>query len=143
MSKEIKELKQEGQESQLRFLTQVYQGPLPPPRILEEYEKIKPGAAQEIFDMAHKAQEHQISMEKARMNYANRNLAFNFILGLVGQIGTIAITLTSFIMAFVFMQFGAVKLGYLVASVSTIVTGYLIWWKVSEADKKNKRKKKK
>jgi len=139
MSKEIKPINHEKQ-----VLTQIFQGPLPPPNILEEFERIKPGTAQEIIEMASREQEHQIFMEKSKINYANKNLIFNFILGLIGQIGTIVITLVGFFMAFLYIKAGEATLGYLVALISTAISGYLIWWKVrSNSQQENKTKKKK
>lgn len=117
MPKEIKPINHEKQ-----VLTHIFQGPLPPPNILEEFERIKPGAAQEIIEMASREQEHQIFMEKSKLNYANKNLTFNFILGLIGQIGTIVITLVGFFMAFLYIKAGEATLGYLVALISTVST---------------------
>jgi uncharacterized membrane protein len=41
-----------------------YSGPLPPPNVLEGFEKILPGAAERIFVMAEKQLEHRMSLEK-------------------------------------------------------------------------------
>ena len=40
-----------------------FRGPLPPPDILEGYEKILPGASERILKMAEKQQDHRICME--------------------------------------------------------------------------------
>ncbi|MFO0966853.1 MAG: DUF2335 domain-containing protein [Gemmataceae bacterium] len=41
-----------------------FSGPLPPPDILEEYEKLLPGAAERIFAAFEKQTEHRQSLEK-------------------------------------------------------------------------------
>ena len=41
-----------------------YSGPLPPPGVLQEFERVLPGAAERIFVMAEKQLEHRMSMEK-------------------------------------------------------------------------------
>ena len=47
-------------------------GPLPPPRTLQEYETIIPGAANRIFEMADRQSEHRIQLEKAVVNGDSR-----------------------------------------------------------------------
>ncbi len=41
-----------------------FSGPLPPPSLLERYEKILPGSAERIFSMAEKQSTHRQTMEK-------------------------------------------------------------------------------
>lgn len=41
-----------------------YSGPLPPPNVLDSFEKVLPGAAERIFAMAEKQLEHRMSLEK-------------------------------------------------------------------------------
>ena len=99
MSEETKKI--EEKKHSLSLQQQIYQGPLPPPKILEEYEKIKKGAAKEIFEMARKAQEHNIFQEEKRINLVEKKMKYNFIFGLIGQIGTIVITLVGYFSAFI------------------------------------------
>ena len=40
-----------------------FSGPLPPPEIIEAYERILPGSANRILTMAEKNQDHRIEME--------------------------------------------------------------------------------
>lgn len=40
-----------------------YSGPIPPPESLEKYDKVVPGSAQTIIDMAVKEQEHRHDIE--------------------------------------------------------------------------------
>lgn len=43
---------------------EIFKGPIPHPRILQQYEEIHPGFASEIINMAVKEQEHRHSIEK-------------------------------------------------------------------------------
>jgi uncharacterized membrane protein len=43
---------------------QHFRGPLPPPELLEHYEKVLPGGAERIFRMAENEQEHRHALEK-------------------------------------------------------------------------------
>lgn len=46
-------------------LQEVFEGPLPHPRILNQYEQVFPGATERIFRMAEKQQEHRHKLEIA------------------------------------------------------------------------------
>jgi len=50
-----------------QFVAQHHSGPLPPAELFEQYERICPGAAREILDMAVRAQKHGHEMDKAAM----------------------------------------------------------------------------
>ena len=117
---------------------QIYQGPLPPPKVLESYDKIRPGTAQEIMELAQEAQRHSIFMDRQEVRREFWSLTLGFILGLVGQLGSIAITLAGFYMAYFYIKAGEPTLGYWIAGSATVICGYLIWWKVQET-KKDKR----
>ena len=41
-----------------------FSGPLPPPGVLEGYERVLPGSAERIFTMAEKQLEHRLHLEK-------------------------------------------------------------------------------
>lgn len=45
-----------------------YSGPLPPPALLESYDRILPGAAERIFVMAEKQSDHRQALEKTIVN---------------------------------------------------------------------------
>jgi uncharacterized membrane protein len=47
------------------YMREEYRGPLPHPRILQQYDELQPGLAREIVNMALKEQEHRHEMEKA------------------------------------------------------------------------------
>lgn len=49
-----------------------FSGPLPPPEIISDYEKILPGGAERIFAMAEKEQVHRHSMDSLAVNGAIR-----------------------------------------------------------------------
>lgn len=55
------------------FYGRQFSGPLPPPEILESYEKTLPGAADRIFTMAEKEQEHRQKIENNMVEDDNKN----------------------------------------------------------------------
>ena len=66
---------------------QVSSGPLPAPQTLEYYDKILPGAADRIFNMAEQAQKHEHRLNNKSLNlgffvYAIAALTSSGILGL-------------------------------------------------------------
>ncbi|MBR1602872.1 MAG: hypothetical protein IJ667_05480 [Synergistaceae bacterium] len=69
------------------------------------------------------------------MKHRRLNLIFGFILGFVGQLGSIIITLAGFYTAYYYIQAGEAKLGYCTALISAAICGYLIWWKIKENSK--------
>ena len=75
-----------------------YYGPLPPPQMLEQYERIHPGTAQCIVQRFVDEAKHRQSIERsvvdsgvqrnaATADYARSGQRFAFILGLVGLLG--------------------------------------------------------
>lgn len=70
-----------------------FSGPLPPPEVLEKYNKIVPGAAERIIKMAEQQSAHRRSLETQVINSDIKNsklgLFFGFIIGLAGIIGAI------------------------------------------------------
>lgn len=60
------ELRQESSDSSLGTLSASFQftGPLPPPGILEQYERIQPGTADRIIKMAEAEQRHRQTMQE-------------------------------------------------------------------------------
>lgn len=47
----------------MRLVAQQFQGPLPPPDLLDQYERIDPGAAKAIIEMAQRQAEHRQTLE--------------------------------------------------------------------------------
>jgi uncharacterized membrane protein len=69
-----------------------FSGPLPPPEIIKEYDKIVKNGAERIFQMAEKEQSHAIHLEnyitKKRLAQIDRGSFFSFTLGLAGIISS-------------------------------------------------------
>ena len=65
---------------------QGFQGPIPPPQVLQQYERIIPGAAERILKMAENQSKHRHIMEKSIINSnisnEKKGLIFGFIIGL-------------------------------------------------------------
>ncbi|HLG16488.1 MAG TPA: DUF2335 domain-containing protein [Blastocatellia bacterium] len=72
-----------------------YEAPLPPPGMMEHYERILPGSADRIVTMAEKQSAHRQDIESRVItsNIGNERLGqiFAFILGLIGLIGSIVL----------------------------------------------------
>lgn len=103
-----------------------HSGPLPPPEVIEAYEKVSPGAAATIIAMAEREQAHRHDMEKTALNGAiERDKR--------GQrIGGIAVIL-ALLVAFVLGYFGHTGLAGTIATTTLIgiaaifVLGRLPW----------------
>lgn len=77
----------------IREVRQSFSGPLPPPSILLGYDKVCPGAADRIIQMAEKQIVHRHEMESSFLKAHSRNswlgIIFAFILGIVITVGGI------------------------------------------------------
>ena len=60
-----------------------YSGPIPPPAMLEQYDKIVPGAAERILKMAEEQSEHRRSLEKKAIHSDSRNSIMGIVSALV------------------------------------------------------------
>ncbi len=75
-----------GEETKKKVLryAEMYSGPLPPPRMLAQYQEIIPDAANRIIIMAETQQKHRHEMESALLfgdiTRSDRGLLFGFIL---------------------------------------------------------------
>jgi uncharacterized membrane protein len=73
------------------FSAEVYSGPIPPPSIMAEWEKLLPGSADRILKMAEKQTAHRITIEEkvvdGDVRRSDRGLIFGFIIALVMIIG--------------------------------------------------------
>lgn len=71
----------------VRQETVQFSGPLPPPAMIEHYEKILPGAAERIFKMAEDQSSHRKQLESKVIDTdstnSRRGLIFGFLIGLV------------------------------------------------------------
>ena len=72
-----------------------FTGPIPPPNIMEQYEKTLPGSADRIIKMAENQSEHRQSLEKQGLSFANREVHVGQVLGFA--IGVIAIVTGGYI----------------------------------------------
>lgn len=67
-----------------------FSGPIPPPQFLEQYDKVVPGAAKIIIDMANNQAEHRQDLEKKVIGSDILNsrlgLVFGFVIGMTGII---------------------------------------------------------
>lgn len=59
----------------------MYSGPIPPPEILEGYEKVLPGTADRIMKMAEKQADHRRNMEETTVNSGARDSKLGIICG--------------------------------------------------------------
>ena len=76
-----------------------FQGPIPHPEILAEYEEILPGAADRILQMAEKESAHRHNLEKhdaeGALELNRRNESLSFYSGICGQVVAGAITISA------------------------------------------------
>lgn len=74
---------------------EAFSGPLPPPRMLREYDSIVPGFAQTLLDQFVAQGDHRRQLEKAvilsDVSRANWGLAAGFTLALIGVVGSLLI----------------------------------------------------
>ncbi len=64
-----------------------YSGPIPPPIILEQYEKIIPGAAERILKMAEQQASHRQSLEKRVIAHDTQNATLGILCALLITVG--------------------------------------------------------
>lgn len=74
-----------------RFQAQSFQGPIPPPVIMEQYEDIYPGSVDRILAMAERQAAHRMDLERTVVRCDKRDsllgLIFGFVLGLASIAG--------------------------------------------------------
>lgn len=77
------------------LLARSFSGPLPPPELLAEYDKIAPGCAEKIIQQFISQGNHRMRLEKMVIEgdtkRANWGLAAGFTLGLIGLIGAFVV----------------------------------------------------
>jgi uncharacterized membrane protein len=99
-----------------------FSGPLPPPEVLEGYDRIFPGLAERLVRMAEKQSDHRMELEKkaisAQLSESSRGQIFGLIIGLTGLI------LSSYVIVNGYAISGSILGGAtLVALVSVFVVG--------------------
>ena len=88
-----------AQHQRIEHIEHHFKGPLPPPEVLGNYEKILPGAAERILSMAEKQSNHRQSMEK-RIIYsetfqAKLGMVFAFLIVIVALTAGLLLTLNN------------------------------------------------
>ena len=88
---------QNGQVIQVQQVSQSFQGPMPPPALLEHYERIVPGAAERILQIAESEVHHRHAQENAatdanieaqrkQLDIAKQQTSSSYVSDLMGQI---------------------------------------------------------
>ena len=70
-------------QSPLQVRQSLYEGPLPLPAHLEEYDRIVPGAAERIIAMAERQATHRQNLEKKAIDSGSRDSLLGLIFGLI------------------------------------------------------------
>lgn len=91
------QIEKQSKEVHLLSESASFQGPLPPPAMYGEYEKVHPGIAKGLFDMAKEEQNHRIEWEntvlRATVKETTRGQWFGFIIAIfcIGVSGSLAL----------------------------------------------------
>ena len=68
-----------------------YFGPIPPPTMLEHYDKVVPGAAERLLKMAEQQSEHRRSLEKTVLDTDGRNSTLGVCCALIIALGFLSL----------------------------------------------------
>ena len=68
-----------------------YSGPIPPPLMLEQYNKIIPGSAERILKMAEEQTAHRRNLEKQALSTDSRNSTLGIFCALLISIGVLSL----------------------------------------------------
>jgi uncharacterized membrane protein len=74
---------------QISIFGEIFSGPIPPPKILEAFEKVLPGAGDRIFKIAEREQLHQHKLNKLDRILPFINVLFGQIIGFLLGAGLI------------------------------------------------------
>jgi uncharacterized membrane protein len=107
------------------FAEEHFSGPIPPPRVLEGYEKIVPGAAERILAMAESDMRHQQQYDNAILKASKDNIARGQILGFLIGIATISASIYSAILEYPWLA-GILGGSTVVGLVTAFVVGRII-----------------
>lgn len=106
---------------------ELFEGPMPPPALLRQYEQIVPGAAERILSMAERQLDHQIHWERTAIHSQARNsfwgLCFGFLIAAGLIIGAIFCAVTGH---------EQVALALVGASALGVVTAFINAWKQAQ-----------
>jgi len=98
----IDEDQAKGQKGRILHMqrSEFHSGPLPPPKVLEEYGKVVNGGAERIVRVFEKQVQHRINQEKlllrADIRRSDRGLIFGFVLALAITVGGFALIISGF-----------------------------------------------
>lgn len=105
---DVKRIVFQAVQQSVRKEMSVFSGPLPPPELLGEYEKVSPGCARFIMETAKREQAHRQKMDQLLLKTEIRELARNGRLSERGQICALVISLA--------VVFSGVAIAWLVPS---------------------------
>ena len=109
---------------------QHYEGPIPPPEMLEKYNQIVPGSADRILKMAEEQASHRQYLEKQVIKSDIRNSVFGIISALIISLTTL------------FIAFSAIKLNqqFAGAIISTLgISGLVTTFIYGTQSRRNER----
>lgn len=105
-----------------RQFIQHHSGPLPPPEMLEKYERLLPGAAERLFQMAEKEQAHQhktiAEVTKSVGQSQKRGQVLGFILAMSALISSVVLYIYSGSLAISGLLLGAGVMAVAIALIS-------------------------
>ena len=81
----------QNQKQQLTIQAAHHSGPIPPPAMLEEYNKIVPNAAERIIKMAEDQSAHRIKIESQVVNTDTRNTTLGIVCALIIMLGVLGL----------------------------------------------------
>jgi uncharacterized membrane protein len=108
----------------VQAIKEEFSGPIPPPDIIEKYERIIPGSADRIMTMAEKQAAHRQAMEKKMIESESRDgllgIIFAFLLGIGCLIACVVVV------CLVPKNAGAISSAFLgVTGIGSITTGFI------------------
>lgn len=108
----------------MQAIKEEFSGPIPPPDIIEKYERIIPGSADRIITMAEKQAAHRQAMEKKMIESESRDgllgIIFAFLLGIGCLIACVVVV------CLVPKNAGAISSAFLgVTGIGSITTGFI------------------
>lgn len=74
---------QEKENQEMIATLEMYNGPIPHPKVLEGYDKLDPGSAKRIINNGIEESKHRRKMEVITLKYITRSFYFRFILAFI------------------------------------------------------------
>ena len=117
-----------------------FSGPIPPPSIMEGYERILPGSADRIIAMAEKQSEHRQRMEEIMITAESRDSFLGVLFAFLIGIGCL---ITAGIMVFIVPKSGAAIAGAVlgVTGIGSITSSFIVNTRRGSAKKERDREK--